>query len=89
MKNAASLRAFTRSTTEFYFTTDTQQFPNPLYYSRDMYVAYRCSHSHDPKHGDDGYDAHIAAINAQFDLDSVNAKVLIDWTTSVTTGDFI
>jgi ubiquinone/menaquinone biosynthesis C-methylase UbiE len=88
-KGAMGLRHFTRATTEFYTSADTQRFPNPIYYTREMYVAYRLSHSHDPKPGDDNYDAHIAQVNAQFDSESIDGNMYFDLATAVARGDFV
>jgi predicted acetyltransferase/ubiquinone/menaquinone biosynthesis C-methylase UbiE len=88
-KGATSMEHFTSSTAAFYTSADTRQFPNPICYTREVYVAYRLSHSHDPKPGDEEYDAHIAKVNAQFDSESIDGSLYVDLTTAVTRGDFV
>ena len=60
------------STSLFFVHPARQTFINPIAYTRENWLAYRTSHSHDPLPSDPDYAAHIAQMNAIFDRDSVN-----------------
>lgn len=59
------------------------EFPNPMDYTRDSWLAYIASQDNIPLPTDPGYDAHIAAINAIFDRDSVDGRLRCDRVTKV------
>jgi SAM-dependent methyltransferase len=58
-------------------------FPNPMEYTRENWLAYIASQDDQPLPSDPGYDAHIAAINAAFDRDSVDDLLHCDRVTKV------
>ncbi|WP_160680480.1 class I SAM-dependent methyltransferase [Clostridium sp. C8-1-8] len=62
-----------KQTVEAFFTKPTTwEFQNSIEYTRDNWLAYIASQDDNPLPTDPGYDAHIAAINAAFDRDSVD-----------------
>lgn len=73
-----------KQTVDAFFTKPTTwEFPNPIEYTRDNWLAYIASQDDNPLPTDPGYDAHIAAINAGFDRDSVNGLLHIDKVTKI------
>lgn len=73
-----------KQTVDAFFTKPTTwEFANPIEYTRDNWLAYIASQDDNPLPTDPGYDAHIAAINAAFDRDSVNGLLHIDRVTKV------
>ncbi len=74
------------STDAFFGNTVIREFPNPVYYTRENWIAYRLSHSHDPKPGDEGFEAHIAQVNADFDRNSLDGLIKLDLVTTVYTS---
>lgn len=61
-----------QSTNVFFKNPILREFPNPQYYTRDKWLRYMTSHSHDPLPSDPGYEAHIAEMNAVFDRENVD-----------------
>jgi SAM-dependent methyltransferase len=75
---------FCKQTVDVFFTNPTTwTFPNPMEYTRDNWLAYIASQDDSPLPNDPGYDAHIAALNAAFDRDSVNGLLRCDRVTKV------
>jgi len=73
-----------KQTVDAFFTKSTTwEFPNPMEYTRDNWLAYIASQDDNPPPTDPGYDAHIAAINAAFDRDSVDGLLHFDRVTKV------
>lgn len=73
-----------RQSTEVFFKNPTvREFPNPMYYTREKWLQYMTSHSHDPLPTDSGYEAHIANMNAVFDRESVDGLLHRDVVTTV------
>lgn len=73
-----------KQTVDAFFTKPmTWEFPNPMEYTRDNWLAYIASQDDNPLPTDPGYDAHIAAINAAFDRDSVDGLLHFDRVTKV------
>jgi len=60
------------STDTFFKNPTVREFPNPIRYSREDWLAYMTSHSHDPLPSDPGYAAHIAEAKAIFDRESID-----------------
>lgn len=56
----------------FFTKPMTWEFPNPMDYTRENWLAYIASQDDNPLPTDPGYDAHITAINAAFDRDSAD-----------------
>lgn len=62
-----------KKVTDAFFTDPaTWEIPNDMEYTRENWLAYIASQEEYPMPTDPGYDAHIAAINAAFDRDSVD-----------------
>ena len=77
--------AHSREATERFFTNPTvEDFPNPIYYTRDLWLAYMTSHSTDPLPTDPGYAAHMAEMNAVFDRENVDGLLCRDVVTRIT-----
>ncbi len=73
-----------KQTVDAFFTKPTTwEFPNPMDYTRDNWLAYIASQDNYPLPTDSGYEAHIAAINATFDRGSVDGLLHIDRVTKV------
>ncbi|QHQ62957.1 methyltransferase domain-containing protein [Anaerocolumna sedimenticola] len=72
-----------QTTDEFFRKPVIAEFPNPMDYTRDSWLAYIASQDNNPLPSEPGYDAHIAAINAIFDRNSVNGLLHCDRVTKV------
>jgi len=72
-----------QSTDVFFTHPAVREFPNPIFYNRDGWLAYMTSHSHDPLPTDPGYAAHIAEMNTVFDRENVDDKIRRDVVTKV------
>jgi len=82
--SSAGARDLYEQTADAFFAKPMMwEFPNPLEYTRDNWLAYIASQDGYPLLGDPGYEAHIAAINAGFDRDSVDGVLHCDRTTKV------
>jgi len=76
--------SLSKQAADAFFTKPTiWEFPNPMDYTRDSWFAYIASQDNNPLPTDPGYDAHIAAINAGFDRDSVDGLLYCDRVTKV------
>jgi ubiquinone/menaquinone biosynthesis C-methylase UbiE len=63
--------AHSKNSTEIFFTNpNVKNFPNPMFYTRESWLQYRLSHSHDPLPTDSNYAAHIAEVNAEFEREN-------------------
>jgi ubiquinone/menaquinone biosynthesis C-methylase UbiE len=71
------------STDEFYKNPTVTEFDNPIYYSRDEWLNFRLSHSHDPKPGDENYEAHIEEVKRQFGERAFEEKIVLNITTRI------
>ncbi|MHB1483361.1 MAG: class I SAM-dependent methyltransferase [Saccharofermentanales bacterium] len=67
----------------FFTNPTTWEFPNPMEYTRDNWLAYIASTDGNPLPTDPGYDTHIVAINEGFDRDSVDGLLRCDRVTKV------
>jgi len=56
----------------FFENPTVREFPNPIFYTREKWLAYRTSHSGDPLPSDPEYATHIADVTAQFDREAVD-----------------
>ncbi|MDR1329769.1 MAG: class I SAM-dependent methyltransferase [Oscillospiraceae bacterium] len=72
-----------QATAAFFTDPATREFPNPISYTRESWLQYMTSHSHDPRPSDPVYAAHIAEANAVFDRESVNGLLRRDVVTKV------
>ena len=69
---------------EVFFTNPAvREFPNPMFYTRESWLAYMSSHSHDPLPSDPAYAAHRDKVNAIFDRESVDGLLRRDVVTNV------
>jgi ubiquinone/menaquinone biosynthesis C-methylase UbiE len=65
--------SYSKSSTEIFFENPTvREFANPIRYTREKWIAYMMSHSHDPIPSDPRFDAHIAEMNEIFDNENIN-----------------
>ena len=71
------------STDVFFSNPAVREFPNPMFYIRESWLAYMTSHSHDPLPSDPGYAAHIAEVNTIFDCKNVDGLLRRDVVTKV------
>lgn len=62
----------------FFKNPDSLEFPNPMEYTRDNWLAYMSSMDDIPLSTDPEYDAYISEINAGFDRDNVNGLLRCD-----------
>ncbi len=58
------------STDAFFHSPMLKEFPNTVYYSREDWLAYMTSHSHDPLPDTEEYHTHIEKMNQFFDAES-------------------
>lgn len=73
-----------KQSTELFFKNPTvREFPNPMFYTRESWLQYMTSHSHDPLPSDPGYDAHIAEMDAVFDRENTDGLLRRDVVTVV------
>ncbi|WP_425803353.1 methyltransferase domain-containing protein [Desulfitobacterium sp. Sab5] len=72
-----------QSTDAFYKSPTVREFPNPIFYMRESWLAYMTSHSRDPLPSDPGYAAHIDEMNAIFDRENVDGLLRRDVVTNV------
>ncbi|MDR1117310.1 MAG: class I SAM-dependent methyltransferase [Oscillospiraceae bacterium] len=73
-----------RQSTEAFFKKPVmREFHNPQLYTRESWLQYMSSHSSDPLPSDDGYNAHIAEMNAVFDRESENGLLRREVVTKV------
>ena len=59
------------------------EFPNPMDYTQDNWLAYVASQDNTPQPSDPMYNEHILAVNAAFDRDSINGLLRCDRVTKV------
>jgi len=72
-----------QSTSVFFRNPVVREFPNPMYYTRESWLQYMTSHSHDPLPSDPAYDKHIAEVNAIFDSENVDGLICREVVTKV------
>lgn len=71
-------------TVDAFFTNPmTWEYPNPMDYTRDNWLAYIASQDNNPLPTDPSYDAHIDAINKTFDLKSKDGLLHIERLTKI------
>ena len=71
------------STDAFFKNPTVREFPNPVFYTRESWLTYMTSHSHDPLPSDPGYERHIAEMNAVFDRENADGVLRRDVVTKV------
>jgi len=72
-----------QSTDTFFSNPVVREFPNPIFYTRDKWIAYMTSHSHDPIPSDPEYPAHIAEMNAIFNKEQIDGLLKRDVITKI------
>lgn|GEM_PF-79462 len=67
------------------FFTDPviREFSNPVYFTRESWISYMTSHSHDPLPSDPGYAEHIEEQNKHFDRENAGGLLRLDAVTTV------
>jgi len=63
------------STDAFFIDPMVREFPNPVSYTREKWIQYMTSHSHDPLPDDPGYNEHMREMNVLFDQQSINGMI--------------
>ena len=81
--NSGSANNCSRSTNAFFADPIIHEFPNPIFYTREHWLTYMTSHSHDPLPSDPQYAAHMAEMNAIFDRESTCGMLRRDVVTTV------
>ena len=71
------------STDTFFINPIVCEFPNPIFYTREKWLEYMTSHSHDPLPSDPRYNAHIAEMNVIFDCENMDGLLKRDVITKV------
>ena len=71
------------STDVFFSNPSVREFPNPMFYSRERWLAYMMSHSQNPLPSDPRYAEHIAEVNAIFDSENIDGLLRRDVITKV------
>ena len=79
----ASVSLGKESTDVFFKNPAVKEFPNPVLFSKESFIQYMTSHSHDPLPQDPEYDAHITEINAIFDRENTDGLLRRDTVTKV------
>jgi len=79
----SSIEYSKQSTSVFFRNPVVREFPNPMYYTRESWLQYMTSHSHDPLPSDPGYDKHIDEVNAIFDSENVDDLICREVVTKV------
>ena len=79
----SSIKHSKQSTDVFYTNPTIREFLNPMRYSRDNWLAYMTSHSHDPLPSDPGYASHIAKMDAIFDRENTDGLIRRDVVTMI------
>ncbi|MCL2357966.1 MAG: class I SAM-dependent methyltransferase [Defluviitaleaceae bacterium] len=70
--------------TEIFFKNPTiKEFPNPVFYTREKWIAYMSSHSHDPLPTSPEYAEHLAKVNAVFDAENIDGLLRREVVTKV------
>ena len=70
--------------TDVFFTNPTvREFSNPIFYTRESWLAYMNSHSHDPLPTDPEYETHMNKMNAIFDSENVDGLLQRDVVTKI------
>jgi len=71
------------STDVFFKNPTIKEFSNPIFYTREKWISYMSSHSHNPLPTDPRYEEHIATVNAQFDDENIEGLLRRDVVTTV------
>ena len=59
------------------------EFPNPLTFDRDSYLAFMLSHSTTPRPDDEDYARYVASVQSIFDTDAVDDVLTLSYSTCV------
>ena len=74
---------YSKSTSAFYKDPIVIQFPNPVFFSRDMWLLYYLSMEGVPFPSEPGYEAYAAELNERFDRESKDGILRLDLVTVV------
>ena len=76
-----------KEATDHFFTNPRiETFANPVFFTKEKWLAYRTSHSHDPKIGDRNYQEHVEKVLKIFEQENVNGVLKYDFTTTIYWG---
>jgi len=76
--------AHSKLSAEMFFKNPAiREFPNPIFYTRENWLAYMTSHSNNPLPSDPAYAAHMEKMNAVFDREQVDGLLRRDVVTIV------
>lgn len=76
--------SLSKRTVDAFFTNPTVlEFPNPMYYTRESWLAYIASMDDSPLPDSPEYDEHIAEINSIFDRESTEGLMHSDRVTKI------
>jgi len=79
LSHGGEMMSLSKQVTDAFFTNAAvMEFPNPVNFTRDKWLAYIASQDDIPLPSDPGYDTHIAAVNAVFDRDCENGLLRND-----------
>jgi ubiquinone/menaquinone biosynthesis C-methylase UbiE len=67
----------------FFKNSTVREFPNPIRYTREKWLTYMTSHSHDPLPSDPNYDSHIAEMKKIFEKENTNGVLIRNVVTRV------
>jgi SAM-dependent methyltransferase len=74
---------YIKSTNAFYRNPEVMEFPNPVFFSRDMWLLYFLSMEGVPMPSDPGYEAYTIELNEKFDRDSKDGMLRLELVTTV------
>ena len=74
---------YKRSTALFYRNPTVREFPNPIFYTRENWLAYMLSHAGVPVPSDPNYEGYVKETNAIFDQENVDGLLRRDAVTMV------
>lgn len=74
---------YKRSTAMFFRNPTVREFLNPIFYTRENWLAFMLSHAGVPVSSDSGYERYVKEMNAIFDRENINGLLRRDAVTKV------
>jgi len=74
---------YNKSTDALYFNPTVMEFPNPVIFSREMWLLYYLSMEGVPFPSDPGYESYTAELNEKFNSDSIDGVLRLELVTRV------
>lgn len=74
---------YKRSTALFYKNPSVREFSNPIFYTRENWLAYMLSHANLPVSSNPNYERYIKEINEIFERENINGLLSRDAVTKV------